>query len=183
MHRGYTASRYLEKVEAARLAIPELAVSTDIIIGFPGETEGDFEATLEVAAEVGFDYAFTYVYSPRPGTEAAEFGDRFVPSSVSAERMQRLRAVIERSSRLGNESRVGQVEEVVVEGPSKKDPNVLTGRTRHNRLVHFPSPSPIRQGSYALARIISAKTFSLQGELIEVTAISKHRTRIPVVSS
>ena len=183
MHRGYTASRYLEKVEAARLAIPELAVSTDIIIGFPGETDGDFEATLEVAAEAGFDYAFTYVYSPRPGTEAAEFGDRFVPAAVSAERMQRLRAVIERSSRLGNESRVGQIEEVVVEGPSKKDPNVLTGRTRHNRLVHFSSPSPIREGSYALARIISAKTFSLQGELVEVTAISKHRTRIPVVSS
>ncbi|MFT5531442.1 MAG: tRNA-2-methylthio-N6-dimethylallyladenosine synthase [Candidatus Poriferisodalaceae bacterium] len=180
MHRGYTAERYLEKLAAARAAIDELAVSTDIIIGFPGETDADFEATLEVAVEARYDNAYTFVYSPRPGTEAAEFADRFVPKAVSADRMQRLRTVIERTSLLGNETRVGRVEEVIVEGPSKRDPNVLTGRTVHNRLVHFASPSPIKPGSYADVRVTSASTFSMQGELVEVTAIATHRTRIPV---
>ena len=118
MHRGYTADRYIEKVDAARQQIPDLALSTDIIVGFPGETDVDFERTLEVAAEVRFDNAYTFVYSPRPGTEAAELVQRFVPAKVSAERMERLRRVIERTSLKGNESRIGHDEEVIVEGLS-----------------------------------------------------------------
>ena len=121
MHRGYTADRYIEKVDAARRQIPDLALSTDIIVGFPGETDADFERTLEVAAEVRFDNAYTFVYSPRPGTEAAELVQRFVPAKVSAERMERLRRVIERTSLKGNESRIGHEEEVSVEGQSKRD--------------------------------------------------------------
>ena len=183
MHRGYTADKYIEKVHAARQQIPDLALSTDIIVGFPGETDVDFERTLEVAAEVRFDNAYTFVYSPRPGTEAAELVQRFVPAKVSAERMERLRRVIERTSLKGNESRIGHDEEVIVEGQSKRDSEMLTGRTRHNRLVHFPAQEKIRPGSYAQVRITEARTFNLVGELLEVTAAAKHRTRIPVVSS
>ena len=183
MHRGYTADRYIEKVDAARQQIPDLALSTDIIVGFPGETDVDFERTLEVAAEVRFDNAYTFVYSPRPGTEAAELLQRFVPAKISAERMERLRRVIERTSLKGNESRIGHEEEVIVEGQSKRDSEMLTGRTRHNRLVHFPAQEKIRPGSYAQVRVTEARTFNLVGELLEVTAAAKHRTRIPVVSS
>ena len=183
MHRGYTADRYIEKVDAARQQIPDLALSTDIIVGFPGETDVDFERTLEVAAEVRFDNAYTFVYSPRPGTEAAELLQRFVPAKISAERMERLRRVIERTSLKGNESRIGHDEEVIVEGQSKRDSEMLTGRTRHNRLVHFPAQEKIRPGSYAQVRVTEARTFNLVGELLEVTAAAKHRTRIPVVSS
>ena len=183
MHRGYTADKYIEKVDAARQQIPDLALSTDIIVGFPGETDVDFERTLEVAAEVRFDNAYTFVYSPRPGTEAAELLQRFVPAKISAERMERLRRVIERTSLKGNESRIGHEEEVIVEGQSKRDSEMLTGRTRHNRLVHFPAQEKIRLGSYAQVRVTEARTFNLVGELLEVTAAAKHRTRIPVVSS
>ncbi len=183
MHRGYTADRYIEKVDAARRQIPDLAISTDIIVGFPGETDLDFERTLEVAAEVKFDNAYTFVYSPRPGTEAAELVQHSVPAKISAERMERLRQVIERTSLKGNESRIGHDEEVIVEGQSKRDSEMLTGRTRHNRLVHFPAQRKIRPGSYAQVRVTEARTFNLVGELLEVTAPAKHRTRIPVVSS
>ncbi len=180
MHRGYTAERYLERLAAARAGIDDLAVSTDIIVGFPGETDADFEATLEVAAEAAYDSAYTFVYSPRPGTEAAEMVDRFVDHAVAVERMERLRAVIERSSLLRNEARVGRTEEVLVEGPSKKDPSVLTGRTRQNKLVHFASPASIRAGSYANVLVTQAGLSSLRGELQEVTVPASHRTRIPV---
>ena len=183
MHRGYTAQRYLERLAAARAAVADLAVSTDIIVGFPGESERDFADTLELAAAARFDSAFTFVFSPRPGTEAAELGDRFVAPDVSAERMERLRSVIERSARLGNESRIGRIEEVLVEGPSKRDPGTLTGRTRQNRLVHFTAAEPLRVGTYALAQVTEAATFHLTGELIEVTAPARHRTRIPVAAN
>ena len=182
MHRGYTAQRYLERLAAARAGIDDLAVSTDIIVGFPGETEADFAETLELAAEASFDSAFTFVFSSRPGTEAADLVDRFVAPAVSAERMERLRTVIERSARLGNESRIGRIEDVLVEGPSKRDPAVLTGRTRQNRLVHFSASEPLRTGTYARVRVQEAATFHLNGELVEVTAPARHRTRIPVAA-
>ena len=182
MHRGYTAQRFLERLSAARAAVDDLAVSTDIIVGFPGETERDFTETLEVVAEARFDSAFTFVFSPRPGTEAATQSDQFVAPAVSAERMERLRAVVERSARLGNESRVGRVEDVLVEGPSKRDPGTLSGRTRQNRLVHFASTAPLRTGTYARVLVREAATFHLSGELIEVTAPARHRTRIPVAA-
>jgi tRNA-2-methylthio-N6-dimethylallyladenosine synthase len=182
MHRGYTAERYLQKLAAARAAIPDLAVTTDLIVGFPGETEADFEATLRVAAEAQYDSAFTFVFSPREGTEAASMTEQFVPAEVCAERMSRLRVVIERSALARNLAHVGRVEEVLVEGPSKRDPTVLTGRSAYNKLVHFASPSPLRVGSYAEVRVISAATHHLMGELVGVTASARHRTRIPVVA-
>ena len=181
MHRGYTAERYLRQLESVRAAVPGLAVSTDLIVGFPGETDDDFERTLEVAAEARFDSAFTFIYSPRPGTEAAEWSDRFVPADVIAERFDRLRVVIERSALARNEERVGLVDEVVVEGPSKKDPAVLTGRTRQNKLVHFPAP-PVKAGTFAEVRITRAAPHHLVGELVDITAAPRHRTRIPVAA-
>ena len=180
MHRGYTADRYLERLAAARAGIADLAVTTDIIVGFPGETEDDFDATLQVAAEARYDNAFTFVYSPRPGTEAADMDAPVVPHDVAVERMTRLRTVVERTSRLGHLARVGMTEEVMVEGPSRRDPDRLSARSRHNRLVHFPSPEPLRPGTYATVRVTDASTTNLTGELVEVLAQPAHRRRIPV---
>ncbi len=182
MHRGYTAERYLERLDAARRQIPDLAVTTDIIVGFPGETEDDAEATLEVAAEARFDGAFTFVYSPRPGTEAAELSDSFVPREVAAARMERLRRVVERSSRLANLSRVGATEEVLVIGPSRRDPSRLSGRTRQNRLVHFDPVGPVRAGSYVEVVVTDATTTHLRGHMTELLVAPTHRVRIPVAA-
>ena len=181
MHRGYTAERYLRKLAAARDAVPDLAVTTDLIVGFPGETEDDFTATLEVVAEAHYDSAYTFVFSPRPGTEAATMTDRFVPPEVVAERFERLRVVVERSALSRHDARVGRVEEVVVEGPSRKDGTVLTGRTRQNKLVHFAA-DPLPPGTFAEVRITGAAPHHLRGELVEVTARPRHRTRIPVAA-
>jgi tRNA-2-methylthio-N6-dimethylallyladenosine synthase len=183
MHRGYTAERYLRQLSAARTAVPDLAVTTDIIVGFPGETDDDFERTLEVAAGAEFDSAYTFLFSPRPGTEAAAWTDRFVPAEVAAERFERLTHVIERSALRKHEARIGRIEEVLIEGPSKKDASVTTGRTRQNKLVHFTTSSdPMPVGGYATVRITAAAAHHLKGELVEVTARPRHRTRIPVAA-
>ena len=120
MRRGYRAARYLERLAAARAAIDDLAVTTDLIVGFPGETDAEFDETLAVVAEAQFDSAFTFVFSPRPGTRAAAMVDEFVPDEVVKERFARLVAVVERSAVRRNEARVGRTEEVLVEGPSKR---------------------------------------------------------------
>jgi tRNA-2-methylthio-N6-dimethylallyladenosine synthase len=182
MHRGYTGERYLEKLAAARAAVPDLAVTTDIIVGFPGETDDDFERTLEVAAAATYDSAYTFIFSPRPGTEAFDMVDRFVPAEVVAERFERLRTVIDRSGLHKHEARIGTVEEVVVEGPSRKDPDVLTGRTRQNKLVHFRADGPLGIGTFADVRVTKAAPHHLTGELVAVTARPRHRTRIPVTA-
>ena len=181
MHRGYTGDRYLERLAKARAEIPDLAVTTDIIVGFPGETEADFAETLEVAAEAEYDSAYTFVFSPREGTEAAAMVDDFVPADVVAERFDRLKQVVERSALRKHEGRVGRVEEVLVEGPSRKDPAVLTGRTAQNKLVHFAS-EPIRAGSYATVEVTGAAPHHLRGELREIVHVATHRTRIPVAA-
>ncbi|MGH9279174.1 MAG: tRNA (N6-isopentenyl adenosine(37)-C2)-methylthiotransferase MiaB [Acidimicrobiales bacterium] len=180
MHRGYTGTRYLEKLEAARAEVPDLAVTTDLIVGFPGETEDDFARTLEVVAEAEYDSAYTFIFSPRPGTEAATMADAFVAPDVVAERFERLCIVVERSALARHHARIGRVEEVLVEGPSKKDPAVTTGRTRQNKLVHFAGAVP--RGSYASVRVVDAAPHHLRGELVEVTAPPRHRTRIPVAA-
>jgi tRNA-2-methylthio-N6-dimethylallyladenosine synthase len=182
MRRGYTAERYLARLAEARAAIPDLAVTTDLIVGFPGETEDDFEHTLEVAAEASYDSAYTFVFSPRPGTRAAAMEDRFVPATVAAERMERLRLVVERSALALHRARVGRVEEVVVEGPSKRDPSVMTGRTSQNKLVHFEprAGASIPNGSYADIRVADAARHHLTGTLLAVTARPSYRVRIPV---
>jgi tRNA-2-methylthio-N6-dimethylallyladenosine synthase len=136
MRRTYTAERYLRLVGELRDAIPDLALGTDIIVGFPGETEDDFCDTLEVVEEVGYDSAFTFVYSPRSGTEAADLPDQ-VPEDVKRDRMERLVEVVQRLAAERNAARVGLVEEVLVEGPSRTEPSLRRGRTRRNTTVNF----------------------------------------------
>ena len=182
MHRGYTASRYLERLAEARRVVADLAVSTDIIVGFPGETEHDFEQTLDVAAAARFDDAYTFIFSPRPGTEAATMADRFVAPAVAGERFERLRIVVERSALAANRARVGRLEEVLVEGPSRKDRTVSSARTRQNRLVHFTPPEHLRPGSYATVEITGAAPHHLTGRFVELLAEPSHRVRIPVAA-
>ena len=179
MHRGYTAERYLAKLAEARATVDDLAVTTDIIVGFPGETEDDFAATLEVAAEAAFDSAYTFVFSPRSGTEAATMTDDFCDPDEVRDRYDRLRTVIERSALAKYRDRIGRTEEVIVEGPSKKDPSVLTGRTVQNKLVHFPSDH-LKVGTYATVVVDDAAHQYLLGRLVAVTARASHRTRLHV---
>jgi tRNA-2-methylthio-N6-dimethylallyladenosine synthase len=182
MHRGYTAERYLTRLHEGRRMIDDLAVSTDIIVGFPGETEADFEQTLEVAAAAEYDYAYTFVFSPRPGTEAAEMEADFVDPAVAQERFARLRLVIERAALRKHQAREGRIEEVLVEGPSKKDPNIVSARTRQNKLVHFVPDQPLRVGSYASVEITRGAPHFLEGRFVELLAEPTHRVRIPVAA-
>ena len=185
MHRGYTAQRYLARLEAARDAIPDLAVTTDLIVGFPGETDEDFERTLEVVDEASYDAAYTFVFSPRPGTAAAEMVDDFVPPEVVKERFARLETLLDAHSELHHAQRVGLIEEILVEGPSKKDPDVMSGRTRQNKLVHVAAPEGVAltAGTFADVRITAAADHWLRGELLEVTAAAApRRIRIPVTA-
>jgi len=182
MHRGYTAERYLERLATARRAMPDLAVTTDVIVGFPGETDDDFDQTLEVVAEARLDSAFTFVFSPRPGTEAATMDAPAVPHEVAVERMAALRQVVERSSLRANRARIGRTEEVLVEGPSRRDPSRTSARTRQHRLVHFDADRPLRPGTYASVEITGASTTHVLGGLVEVLDAPRHRTRIPVVA-
>ena len=182
MHRGYTAQRYLDRLTEARTAIDDLSVSTDIIVGFPGETEEDFVRTLAVAAAAEYDYAYTFIFSPRPGTEAALMTERFVNPATASERFDRLKLVVERSALLKHTQRIGRIEEVLVEGPSRKNEGVLTGRTRQNKLVHFPFAAPMRAGSYATVQITKAAPHHLTGLLVEQLSEPTHKIRIPVVA-
>jgi tRNA-2-methylthio-N6-dimethylallyladenosine synthase len=167
MRRGYTVRRYLDRLAAARAAIPDLAVTTDIIVGFPGETDDDFDETLAVVAEAGYDSAFTFIFSPRSGTRAAEMVDAFIAADVVAARFARLKAVVDRSALQRNRARIGRVEEVVVEGPSKKDPRILAGRTRQGKLVHFDGGEmPMLPGSYGMVHVTSAGPHHLAGDLV-----------------
>ncbi len=137
MRRTYDRRRYLDRVALIREHVPDASITTDIIVGFPGETEEDFAETLEVAELVGYDSAFTFVFSARRGTEAAELTDGLVPHPVKVERMERLLEVVRRHARERAERFVGRTVEVLVEGPSRTDPERLRGRTRHNKAVNF----------------------------------------------
>jgi tRNA-2-methylthio-N6-dimethylallyladenosine synthase len=168
MRRTYGRERYLRLADDLRAAIPDLALTTDIIVGFPGETERDFEETLEVTEEVGYDGAFTFVYSPRQGTEAAAMPDQ-VPEDVKRERIERLVELVQRIAHARNEARVGRVEEVLVEGPSRTDPSLLRGRTRRNVTVNFAGTTAA--GDLVDVRIDGATSTTLKGtELAAVAA-------------
>ncbi|HEV2756724.1 MAG TPA: tRNA (N6-isopentenyl adenosine(37)-C2)-methylthiotransferase MiaB [Actinomycetota bacterium] len=184
MKRAYTRRRYLEKVEMVRAAIPGVAITTDIIVGFPGETEADFRETLEVVQASQYDSAFTFQYSPRPMTEAAGFPDQ-LPKEVVQERYDRLVELQDRISFERNRAQVGKVEEVLVEGPSKKDPDKLTGRTRTNKLVHFPSDGA-DEGTFRTVRIAAAHPHFLGGDLVGDAGAAPRRKAglaLPLLSS
>jgi tRNA-2-methylthio-N6-dimethylallyladenosine synthase len=148
-----------------RAAIPDLAFSTDVIVGFPGETEDDFRETLEVVEEVGFDSAFTFVYSPRAGTDAATMPDQ-ISDEVKRERIERLVELVQRIAAERNDARIGRVEEVLVEGPSRTDPSFLRGRTRRNTTVNFVGDA--RAGELVDVRIERATSTTLGGSQLAV---------------
>ena len=160
MHRGYNRRKYMERLAMAREIIPGLAVSTDIIVGFPGETDEDFEMTMEVVEEARFDQAFMFIFSPRPGTAAAGMTHQFVPDEVIQERFARLAETQNRISLERNQEMVGSVVDVLGEGPSKR-PGMATMRTRTGKVVHVPGDIPA--GSFLNVRIESAAQHHLVG--------------------
>jgi tRNA-2-methylthio-N6-dimethylallyladenosine synthase len=160
MRRTYTRERYLELAARMRAAIPDLALGTDIIVGFPGETNRDFEETLDVVEAVGFDSAFTFVYSPRVGTEAAAMPDQ-VPHELKIERMERLVEAIQRLAAARNAARIGRVEQVLVEGASRTDETLLRGRTRRNTTVNFTGDAA--PGELVEVKIEAATSTTLRG--------------------
>jgi tRNA-2-methylthio-N6-dimethylallyladenosine synthase len=164
MHRGYNVDRFMTRLALARRAMPGLAVSSDIIVGFPGETEADFQQTLDVVAEARFDQAFTFLFSPRPGTAAAEYTDLFVDAEVAQERYERLIALQNRISLESNEADVGSTMEILVEGPSRKDPALLTARSRTNKVVHVAGAHI--PGTFLTARIDRAAPHHLLGTVL-----------------
>jgi tRNA-2-methylthio-N6-dimethylallyladenosine synthase len=170
MRRTYDRDRYMARVAAIREHVPDCAITTDIIVGFPGETEEDFRATLEVAEEVGYDSAFTFIFSPRRGTEAAKFPDP-LPHGVKRERMERLIEVVQRRALDRSERFVGTTQEVLVEGPSRTDPAKLRGRTRHNKTVNFTGVAAA--GDLTDVEIASATSTTLAGEELLAGRLSR----------
>ena len=164
MKRGHTADDYREIVRRLRRARPDITISSDFIVGFPGETEEDFEATLALVEEIGFDYSFSFVYSPRPGTPAAELDDP-VPPAVKKARLHRLQRLLEEQGQRISRRMVGTVQTVLVEGPSRRDPRALAGRTPNNRVVNFRGDAAL-VGRFVEVRITEAQPHSLRGELL-----------------
>ena len=164
MKRGYTALEYRSIIRRLRKAKPEISISSDFIVGFPGETDADFEATLALARDLRFDGSYSFLYSPRPGTPAAELEDP-VPQAHKLERLQRLQAQLEAQERAISEAMVGTVQEVLVEGPSKRNPEELAARTGNNRTVNFPGGGELVHG-FTNLRITEARHHSLRGEMI-----------------
>jgi tRNA-2-methylthio-N6-dimethylallyladenosine synthase len=160
MRRTYNRERYMRLAGELRQAIPDLALTTDLIVGFPGETETDFLDTISAVEEVGFDSAFTFVYSPRAGTEAAAMTEQ-IPEEVKRDRIERLVEVVQRVAATRNLERVGRVEEVLVESPSRTDPNLLRGRTRRNTTVNFSGAAAA--GDLVEVRIEDATSTTLRG--------------------
>jgi tRNA-2-methylthio-N6-dimethylallyladenosine synthase len=163
MHRGYTREDYLAKVEQLRTVVPEVAIATDVIVGFPGETDEDFEQTRQLVETVEFDALYLFKYSPRPGTKAATFPDQ-VPETLKSERFSTVLQLQEAIQLRRHQAMVGRYEEVLVEGPSKKGSAQLTGRTRQNRAVNFVG-RPSLSGSLVTVKIEKGGIHSLEGKV------------------
>ena len=164
MKRGYTVLEYRSLIRKIRAARPDISISSDFIVGFPGETEADFEATLKLAQEIGFDASFSFVFSPRPGTPAAEMADD-TPPEIKLARLARLQASIESQAQAIGQAMVGTTQRILVEGVAKKDGNELSGCTANNRVVNFPG-QPRLIGQFIDVRITSALPHSLRGEVV-----------------
>ena len=165
MKRGYTALEYRSMVRRLRRVRPDISLSSDFIVGFPGENESDFEATLCLVKEVGFDDSYSFIYSPRPGTPASDLSDE-VRQEVKLARLKRLQALIEAQAKAISDAMVGTVQQVLVEGPSRKDPGEMAGRSANNRTVNFAG-APGLAGRFANVRITRALTHTLRGELVD----------------
>ena len=166
MNRHYNRQRYMEIVEKLRATCPDLSISTDIIVGFPGETEEDFLDTLSLVREVEYDSAFTFIYSPRVGTPAAKY-DNQIPENIKHERFDRLVEEVNRCSAKKNSEYLGKIVTVLVDGPSKNDTGAWSGRTDTFKLVNFTSEEPLTEGQMVSVRITETKTFSLDGEKVD----------------
>ncbi|MEL6951568.1 MAG: tRNA (N6-isopentenyl adenosine(37)-C2)-methylthiotransferase MiaB [Pseudomonadota bacterium] len=168
MKRGHTALEYKQKIRKLREARPDISLSSDFIVGFPGETDRDFEATMNLIADIGFDQSFSFIYSARPGTPAAALPDE-VPMAVKKERLKLLQQRIIQQAAAISRGMVGRVERVLVEKPSRKDPNQLSGRTENMRWVNFDGPASLI-GDFADVVITEALPNSLRGRLVTDTA-------------
>lgn len=166
MNRHYNRQRYMEIVEKLRATCPDLSISTDIIVGFPGETEEDFLDTLSLVREVEYDSAFTFIYSPRVGTPAAKY-DNQIPENIKHERFDRLVEEVNRCSAKKNSEYLGRIVTVMVDGPSKNDAGAWSGRTDTFKLVNFTSEEPLTEGQMVSVRITETKTFSLDGKKVD----------------
>ena len=164
MKRGYTALEFKQKVRKLREVRPDISISSDFIVGFPGETDADFEKTMKLIADVGFDQSFSFIYSRRPGTPAADLEDSTSSEDKHA-RLSRLQAAINDNARVISEAMVGSVQKVLVEGPSRKDPNELTGKTENMRSVNFPG-HPRLVGQFVDVEITRAMANSLRGRVV-----------------
>jgi tRNA-2-methylthio-N6-dimethylallyladenosine synthase len=166
MKRGYTALEFKDKVRRLRAARPDICISSDFIVGFPGESERDFEATLALTREVGFDQSFSFLYSRRPGTPAASLPDE-VPQALKQERLMRLQGQLEAQARAISEAMVGSVQRVLIERPAKKDARELAGRTANNRWVNFAGPQGLI-GRFVDVQVTGALAHSLRGRLLDL---------------
>jgi tRNA-2-methylthio-N6-dimethylallyladenosine synthase len=165
MKRGHTVLEYKSKIRKLRKIRPDISISSDFIVGFPGETEKDFEDTMKLIHEIGFDTSFSFVYSARPGTPAAELPDD-TPEEVKKQRLQILQARIEQHAQTISQSMVGTTQRLLVTGISRKDPGQLQGRTENNRVVNFSSHDHSLIGTFAEALITEALPNSLRGQLM-----------------
>ncbi|HEX2531000.1 MAG TPA: tRNA (N6-isopentenyl adenosine(37)-C2)-methylthiotransferase MiaB [Burkholderiaceae bacterium] len=167
MKRGYTSLDYKSVISRLRKIRPNISVSSDFIVGFPGETEEDFEATMKLIDEIGYDHSFSFVFSPRPGTPAANLRDD-TPPEVKRKRLQRLQAVIEENVKRYGDAMVGTTQRILVEGPSKKNPNELQGRTENNRMVSFDGGPDLAHlvGQMIDVKITQSNAYTLRGEIL-----------------
>jgi tRNA-2-methylthio-N6-dimethylallyladenosine synthase len=163
MKRGYTTLEYKSMVRRLRAVRPDISISSDFIVGFPGETDADFEATMTLVEEVGFDASYSFIYSPRPGTPAAELADD-TPQAVKQERLRRLQKKIDEQEQAVSHKMVGTIQRILVEGPSKKDRNEMMGRTDNNRVVNFKG-NPRLIGQFVNVAITAVSTHTLRGEI------------------
>ena len=164
MKRGYTALEFKSKIRKLRAVRPDTSISSDFIVGLPGETEADFEKTMKLIEDVGFDHSFSFIYSRRPGTPAADLPDDVSDADKHA-RLSRLQAAINAHAARISEAMVGTVQSVLVEGPSRKDPNELTGKTENMRSVNFPAPARLI-GQFVDVEITHALSNSLRGRIV-----------------
>ena len=165
MKRGYTAIEYKSVLRRLRLVRPDISVSSDFIVGFPGETDEDFDALMKLINDIGFDNSFSFIFSPRPGTPAANLADD-TPAELKLRRLQHLQSVIDANTKKYSNAMIGTVQRILVEGPSVKDPNELQGRTENNRVVNFAGSKDL-VGTLVNTRITESYNYSLRGELVE----------------
>ena len=169
MKRGYTAQEYISIIRRLRVARPEAAISSDFIVGFPGETDEDFEQTLQLVEDIGFDSSFSFVYSPRPGTPAASLPNQ-VPQAIKQARLARLQARLDAQALAISNRMVGSIQRILVEGPAKRNPEELAGRTSSNLMVNFRGPQRLI-GRMTDVRITTAMSHSLRGKMLAKEAV------------